>query len=475
MAPDLSRPRRTSPLAALFWLFRGEQLRTVLPVVFVAASSGRFVLVLAAGLAVGGILGTLTWWRRTWSFRDGVLHLDEGVLTRNQRRIPVERIQHVELERRLRHQVFDLAAVRVETAGGGGAELTLDAITLAEADALRTTVLDRLRADGPGDTGTTGADGSDGTVAAAPPEEVLVRLPPSRLLLAGITGPEVLAVLAAIGFALDTLADLGVEPGELDGPDLSGLLVAALVLVAVPAWFGVAAVIGLVRRWDLTVLVAGDELRVRYGLLRRNEFVVKTSRVQDVRVSHRLLLRPFGRADVRVRTAASGSTERSRVDIPLLDATEIDVVLARVLPAAVPLPALAPAPAAARRRALLRGWMAGAALLALAILLALASSAPAVGALGFLGLAAAIGMGEASYRGLGQARTAGMVHSRWGALTRRHTVVPEARVQSASVVATWFQRRRHLATLRLDLAGTAVPVFDRDLDEARHLQRATVR
>ena len=458
----------------MFWLFRGEQLRTVLPVVLVAASSGRFVLVLAGGLALGGVAGTLTWWRRTWSYRDGVLHLDEGVLVRNQRRIPVERIQHVELERRVRHQLFDLAAVRVETAGGGGAELTLDAITLAEAEALRTTVLAELRAHGTGDDGTDETEGTDGTVPVAPPEEVLVRLPPSRLLLAGVTGPEVLAVLAAIGFALDTLADFGVDPAELDGPDLSGLLLATLVLVAVPVWFGVAAVIGLVRRWDLTALVAGDELRVRYGLLRRNEFVVKTSRVQDVRVSHRLLLRPFGRADVRVRTAASGSTERSRVDIPLLDATEIEMVLARVLPAAVPLPGLAPAPAGARRRALLRGWMAGAALLALAIFLAIASSAPGIGALGFLGLAAAIGLGEASYRGLGQARMAGMVHSRWGALTRRHTVVPEARLQSASVVATWFQRRRHLATVRLDLAGTTVPVFDRDLDEARHLKHATV-
>ena len=461
---ELHRPRRTSPLAALFWVFKGDQLRTLLPVVVVAASSGRFVLVLAVGLVVGIVVGVASWWRRTWSFTDGVLCLDEGVFVRNQRRIPVERIQHVELERRLRHQLFDLAAVRVETAGGGGAELTLDAITQPEAERLRTTILERLRGDGSTD------DPSASEPPPTPPAEVLVRLAPSRLLLAGVTGPEVLAVLAAIGFAFDVLADLGVDPAEVDGPALSGLAVAAVVIVAVPVWLAVAALIGLVRRWDLTAVVSGDELRVSYGLLRRSELTVKTERVQDVRISHRLLLRPFGRADVRVRTAASGSAERSRVDIPLLDAAEIDVVLARVLPAAVPLPTLVPAPPAARRRALLRGWAVGAVVLVVAIVVALGSS-PAVGVIGFAGLAASLALGDAWYRGLGQARAAGLVHTRTGALTRRRTIVPAARVQSASVVSTFFQRRRRLASLRLDLAGAAVGVIDRDVDEARQLLR----
>ncbi|MGK2929041.1 MAG: PH domain-containing protein, partial [Acidimicrobiales bacterium] len=143
--PDLRVPRRTSPLSALFWIFRGEQLRTLVPVIVVGASSGRLVLVVLAGVITGAGYGLVSWWRRTWSFTDGVLHLDDGVVVRNQRRIPVERIQHVELERRLRHQLFGLAGVRIETAGGSGAELHLDAIDRSEAEAIRSTVLALLR------------------------------------------------------------------------------------------------------------------------------------------------------------------------------------------------------------------------------------------------------------------------------------------------------------------------------------------
>lgn len=301
-----------------------------------------------------------------------------------------------------------------------------------------------------------------------------MRLPPGRLLLAGITGPEVLAVLAAIAFALDTVSDLGVDPERLDAVQLSTAALVVLVVLAVPLWLVSAALIGLVRRWDLTARIVGDELRVTYGLLRKNEFVVKTGRVQDVRIAHRFLLRPFGRADVRVRTAASGSGERSRVDIPLLDAEEIDRVLHRLLPAAVPLPTLVPAPPAARRRSLVRSGLAGA-VLATSVGAAAWPASPSVAvAVGAVVMAVSVARGEVAYRGLGQARARGTTHSRVGALTRHRTVVPDGRVQSAAVVATWFQRRRRLGDLRLDLAGAAVVVPDRGEDEARGLLHAAL-
>jgi len=454
--PDLRSPRRTSPFAALFDVVSPDRARDLLPLLVIALSSGRFVLVLVVGSAVAVAVGALRWLRRLWWFDGRVLHLDEGVLVRNQRRIPVERIQHVELERSVRHQLLGLAAVRVETAGGSGAEVRLDAVPLAEAEALRGEVLAALR--------PAFAASGDTPPPPPPPAELLVRLAPARLLLAGITGPEVAAVLASLAFALDALADLGVDPDDLGGVELGRTVLALLVLVALPVWFLAAGLIAVVRKWDLTATVAGDELRVRYGLLRRHELVVRTDRVQDVRIAQRLLLRPFGRADLRIRGAASGSGDSSRVDIPLLDGGEIDRVLRRVVPAAVPRPALGSPPPAARRRALVRGVMGGS-LAALAPLALAAVSSPWWLALAALLPAAGLGLGELSYRGLGWAEANQVHHSRTGALSRRTAIVPAVRVQSSSVVSSWFQRRRGLASTRLDLAGGAVAVVDRDARE----------
>ncbi|HEX4903201.1 MAG TPA: PH domain-containing protein [Acidimicrobiales bacterium] len=470
MAPggtDLRAPRRTSPLGALVDVVSVDGLRNAVPALVVAVSFGRVALVLAIGLVVAVASSVIAWSRRLWSFDGDVLHLDEGVFVRNQRRIPVERIQHVELERRLRHQLLGLAAVRVETAGGSGAELRLDAVTLAEAEALRAVLLRARDAADPAVPDAWDVE-RHGPVPPppAPPSEVLVRLPPSRLLLSGITGPEVAAVLAALAFGIDALVDLGIDPEEVAVDDIGRSSVVALVAVAIPAWLAVAGLVGLVRRWDLTASVRGDELRVTYGLLQRHELVLRTDRVQDARVSERLLLRPFGRADLRVRSAASGKGDASRVDIPLLAADEVDRVLARVLPAAVPRPVLATAPSAARRRALARGAVAGVALGGAVVVLAWATAWSLL-VLVALVVPAGVGLGELSYRGLGWAEARGVHHSRVGALGRHTAVVPSARVQSAAVVASWFQRRRGLATTRLDLAGDAVGVVDRELRECR--------
>lgn len=473
---DLRRPRRTSPLGAVVDVVSPDQVRNLLPVAIVAVSSGRVVLVLVLAALASLVAGTLGWLRRLWSFDGAVLHLDEGVFVRNQRRIPVDRIQHVELERSLRHQLFGLAAVRVETAGGSGAELRLDAVSRAEAEALRTQVLDALRAR----AATAGPDAGPAWDPArhgpappppSPPSEILVRLPPGRLLLAGITGPEVLAVLASLVFGIDALVGLGVDPGAVDAVDLGRMSVVALALLAVPAWFLLAGLIAVVRKWDLTAAISGDELRVTYGLLRRHEFVVRASRVQDARIAQRLLLRPFGRADLRVRSAASGGGDASRVDIPLLDAGEIDRILARILPDSVPRPALAPAPPAARRRSIVRASSgAGAVAAALSVLAVLTSHwwlAPAA-----VVLASGPVLGELGYRGLGWAERDEVHHSRSGALARRTSVVPAARVQSAAVVSSLFQRRRGLGSVRLDLATSAVGVLDREAGECRSIAGA---
>jgi len=462
---DLAAPRRTSPLGAVVELLSAERLRDLVPAVVIAASLGRFAVVVGLGALVAVVTSVASWWRRLWSFDGAVLSLDEGLLVRNQRRIPVERIQHVELERRLRHQLLGLAAVRVETAGGSGAELRLDAVTLAEAHALRVALLG-ARDQAVALPGWDEARHGPVPPPVPPPTEVLVRLPPSRLLLAGVTGPEVAAVLASLAFGLDAAADLGVDPDAIDPGTVERLSLAVVLLVGVPAWLAVAALVGLVRRWDLTATLRGGELRVTYGLLRRRELVLRTDRVQDARVSERLLLRPFGRAELRLRSAASGRGEASRVEVPLLSAEEVDHVLARVLPAAVPRPALAPAPRAARSRRRLRGAALSLVVAGGAVLVAGRPSWPLAGVVAVVLVAGPL-LGEVSYRALGWAEARGVHHARGGLLTRRTAIVPTARVQSAAVVSSWFQRRRGLASVRLDLAGAAVVVADREAGQAR--------
>src|SRR4029453_18799589 len=133
----------------------GQRRRRVLrPVFFATGHALRLwplgVLVAARRqfwlLAVGALVllawSTVEWLRRTYELEGGALRLQGGVLPRKRRAVPFDRIQQVDLVRKPLHRLLGVATLRVETAGGGrAAEVALDVVTLAEAQALRSTLL----------------------------------------------------------------------------------------------------------------------------------------------------------------------------------------------------------------------------------------------------------------------------------------------------------------------------------------------
>ncbi len=135
-------PRRLhgiSPVLGLFPMW--QQLFGPLVVGIVAL--GRWGLLGAAVVTAFGLgWRILAWSRHTYRVESGVLRVDSGVLNRTTREIPLRRIQQVDLRRQLRHRVFGVVAVRIDTAGGGsGAEAVLDALSDAHALELRSALL----------------------------------------------------------------------------------------------------------------------------------------------------------------------------------------------------------------------------------------------------------------------------------------------------------------------------------------------
>ena len=101
----------------------------------------------AAFIALLGLLASMLfayiYWRRfTYWVGEEQLVIEHGVLSRNRRTIPFDRIQDISLEQKLLARLFGVSIARIETGGGGGDEGELNCISRAEADRLR----DRIRA-----------------------------------------------------------------------------------------------------------------------------------------------------------------------------------------------------------------------------------------------------------------------------------------------------------------------------------------
>src|ERR687889_216912 len=136
----------------------------------------RLALLLAARrqwwlLALGALIllawSALEWLRRTYALEGGALRLEQGVLSRQLRAVPFDRIQQVDLIRKPLHRLLGVATLRVETAGGGSAaEVDLHVVTLAEAQALRSALL-RAKAQAVAESGAARAGAAGAGTASA--------------------------------------------------------------------------------------------------------------------------------------------------------------------------------------------------------------------------------------------------------------------------------------------------------------------
>jgi putative membrane protein len=363
-ALEVGGPRRLHLLSPVF--FATGHARRLWPLALLLAARRQWWL-LALGALILLAWSALEWLRRTYALEGGALRLEEGVLSRQLRAVPFDRIQQVDLVRKPLHRLLGVATLRVETAGGSSrAEVDLDVVTLPEARSLRSTLLQAKARSGSGsglgsgagagagagaagavdsrahpgsgsatlpegapfpagsgaarpDTGTladTGTLGDTGTLAAgeveaaSPPERVLLRLRVGEVVLAGITGSRAAAALVVLG-PLSQVTDW--VPGlddwllaRFDPESVTPTTPAAFLVVAVlvaVVWLGLAALSSIVTDYGFTLARVGDDLVVRRGLLERREAVLPLARLQVVRVEESLLRRALAMASVRLQSA----------------------------------------------------------------------------------------------------------------------------------------------------------------------------
>src|SRR5688572_7872482 len=117
-------------------------------VLTVALGLGSFGLGLALSVATGaglidlalqvfGLYTVLSWWFKTYEVRDEELVVREGVLNRRTHVVPYRRVQQIDMRRSLVMQLFNLAQLRIETAGSTAGTVNLSLLDVRGAEALR--------------------------------------------------------------------------------------------------------------------------------------------------------------------------------------------------------------------------------------------------------------------------------------------------------------------------------------------------
>jgi putative membrane protein len=350
-------------------------------------------------------LALVSWLVTRWRVDDRTLRIETGLLRRSSKRFPLAQLQAIDVVQPGAARVLGLAELRLRLAGGAGDQGRLAYLPQPAAVELRARLL--ALAHGLADD------------VPAPPERVLLWVPPARLL------------------ASMALSGLGIV--------ISALIVTVIVLAVVSAHTlgvvvgaGFAAILALVTStwrqfngaYELTVAEAPDGLRLRSGLIETTAETIPFGRVQAVRLTEPLMWRPWHWCKLEVDVAGRQRGRREnraqarqlRAVLPVGSRQDADWLLSRILPT-VPIPDRRP-PASARFKSPL------------------------------------------SYHWLCWGRDDCSVVTVSGRLRRVTHWVPFAKVQSLRVVEGPVQRWLGLATLHLDTAGRAIDAALRDRSDA---------
>lgn len=262
---------------ALAWVGSGSLLPILLGTVAFIAACGMVWFV------------AQIWWRATgYRLTDEEVSLKRGVLNTQLRTARYDRIQAVDVVESVIARIFRLAAVRVETAGGGDSVIEIAYLPREEAEQLRAEVLGRAR----GNTATVdpAADpAADPTVDPEPGGRVIIpEIPITRSLIgAALQGLSIGAVLVVIGLVITPLT----------------------WAAAVPIAIGIVPVIWnqIDRSWHFTARLADETLHLSYGLADRRRQSIPLHRIHGVTAHQPILWRFTGWWYVQVSVAGYGS------------------------------------------------------------------------------------------------------------------------------------------------------------------------
>ena len=428
-----------------------------LPAAFGVISETGFGTVLLVALGGIGIalLGAWLYWTR---FRYGLgadeIVIESGILHRQRRVIPFDRIQDIDIEQGLLARLFGTAKVRIETGGSAKDEGDLDSVALAEAHRLRELL--RSQAAPAARHGPWGA-------AAEPAEEaepLLFRMDLKRVLLAGLFNFS-LVFFAILFGALEYLQPItGIDPLEMDWIDPAQELAAqatwTMTLAGVLFVLMLGVVAGVLRTlaqdygFRLTRTAAG--LRRRRGLLTLSEAVIPLRRIQASVIRSGAVARLFGWHRLEFQTLSADSAKSgNQMAVPFGRMGEISPVLKEAHK-----PPLPPDSAYVRVsvRHILTQSLKWVGLMALPVL-GFSFAFPAAAAL-FLLLPVVIGAAALQWRHHRYCLTDDALHIRGGLLSRTLWVLPYERIQTIGVDRGPLQRLLGLATLVPDSAGASL-------------------
>lgn len=297
-----------------------------------------YVAIVFAILNLGG--SVLTYFRFYFHIEEGSFIIDKGILKRTKTNIPFERIQTINLQQNILHQIFGVVSLEIDTAGAKKSELTIDALNREDAEALRKFILEEKEQL----TETTATENEESVQENGAEEDVILTLDIPDLLKIGISQNHLKSMAILFAFVFSTLNEITDNISDLVESQLSGyqeFITSNTWVVFVGSVFIVAIIASLyslintvLKNFELKLSSRRGGLKLVRGLLNKEEISINKSKVQTISWSDNPLRRAFKMYTVQIEQASSAQADqlKSKISIPGSYMDQVDRVINMVFP-----------------------------------------------------------------------------------------------------------------------------------------------
>lgn len=246
------------------------------------------------------------------------LIVNKGIFQKKKTSIPFERIQTVNLEQNIFHQILNVYKVVVDTAGSSKEEFVFDALKKEEAEALRTYILEKKEEQFSGHYDEIRDQPTFGN------EKVILTIGLSKLLKIGITENHFksFGLILAFGYWIyENLSEIGFDlvdnyGNEIKDKSTLGFVVFWGVFFFIIS-FGVSLIRTVLTHFNLTFGRTQNGFIVRQGLLTKSNVSALDQKIQMLVFSDSILKKLLGYKDMFFKQASSIEVQNKKsIKIP---------------------------------------------------------------------------------------------------------------------------------------------------------------
>ena len=483
MIDDFSQATRQSPIAILLIIQKSFKLivRQIWPLLVIflvggnASSYKGMILPVVIGVSLFSMFwAVLSYFKYYFYIQDDELIIEKGVLSKTKLNIPFDRIQSVNFQQNIIHQLFNVKKLDIDTAGSSGSEFSMEALSVDRANALRDLILERKS-----EIIQTNEDDlpiTEQTNIVQEEESLILDLSFMDLIKVGVSQNHFRSggvIIAGLLYIFSQLNDLGLDLEdkvenyihEAVFPGITILLTLFILFLIVS--FLISLVRTVIVYFNLSLWRIGDKYKLEKGLITRKETSAIDKKIQIIEWSNNPLKKLFNYFDVQLKQASSIAVRsKQSIVIPGCHPEHVDFLKSNWL-ADLSDQNLAPQGVSVHyfiRKIMYR------LLFAIAINVLVYYNYPKFFLLALLLIPYQIIVSWLAYKKRTFAFNDDVLYVGRGIFGHHHALMPLYKIQSVSLRQSPYQSRRQLSTLRVMTAsgGMVIPYINSTLASKIH-------